>query len=522
MRRPHACVAGPLWRWEGGTIRRKGPNPAEVARLLFPLLCRPIRAVEEKEGLLAAAPQPKCMWCLAMTTCILLIALVTLIAVVQWSAAAEWSGQSSSVQIASSIASASARRQGDEDGVDLGEGGGGRGVGASSAAGLFLPEGSAASDGQTIQDSAAVEPRTTEKTSWQGAGTWYRSDSQQATRRIEDPAKARIKAGWVGEEFAVTGSGGWYSGMYAGGFNGDFVMSREKYRKLARNAPVRVAKYKIQCLDPNPPRGCDLGAATGEKPRGRGWDRVGLVNPRFLASLPETDFVKNFPMFASCAVVGNGGSLLANELGAEIDSHDAIIRFNGGPVRGFERHVGSRTTMRLTNTQHMGFREFDDEVVLQHVTTEPSMVSVVALKRKNPSLRLFVTDGDFHQFVLDTMGDGAASNGFYGLVLADERCEKVTIYGFGRGWDKHGGAGGTGGHALYHYYDSVEPNTSQKGRDDRETPKLLQFVANRAHKFHFGSDWLGMSIDEIIQTIQSGKGLASEPADMNGGNTARL
>ena len=47
-------------------------------------------------------------------------------------------------------------------------------------------------------------------------------------------------------------------------------------------------------------------------------------------------------------------------------------------------------------------------------------------------------------------------------------------------------------------------------------------MANRAHKFHFGSDWLGMSIDEIIQTIQSGKGLASEPADMNGGNTARL
>ena len=63
------------------------------------------------------------------------------------------------------------------------------------------------------------------------------------------------------------------------------------------------------------------------------------------------------------------------------------------------------------------------------------------------------------------------------------------------------GLGSAGGHALYHYYDDVEPNTSQKGRDDRETPKLLQFIARRADKFRFGADWTGMSIEEVRETL---------------------
>ena len=41
--------------------------------------------------------------------------------------------------------------------------------------------------------------------------------------------------------------------------------------------------------------------------------------------------------------MGNGGSLLLNEMGKEIDSHEAVIRFNGGITKGFESWVGIAT-----------------------------------------------------------------------------------------------------------------------------------------------------------------------------------
>jgi hypothetical protein len=43
-----------------------------------------------------------------------------------------------------------------------------------------------------------------------------------------------------------------------------------------------------------------------------------------------------------------------------------VIRFNGGITKGFEQHVGSKTTVRLANTQHLGV--FESEVGLARFT----------------------------------------------------------------------------------------------------------------------------------------------------------
>uniref|UniRef100_A0A7S4B4M6 Uncharacterized protein n=1 Tax=Chrysotila carterae TaxID=13221 RepID=A0A7S4B4M6_CHRCT len=50
-----------------------------------------------------------------------------------------------------------------------------------------------------------------------------------------------------------------------------------------------------------------------------------------------------------CALVGSSGSLLGRGQGAQIDQAQAIFRINEALVKKFERDVGSRTTVRISN-----------------------------------------------------------------------------------------------------------------------------------------------------------------------------
>ncbi|XP_039212391.1 CMP-N-acetylneuraminate-beta-galactosamide-alpha-2,3-sialyltransferase 4 isoform X1 [Crotalus tigris] len=48
-----------------------------------------------------------------------------------------------------------------------------------------------------------------------------------------------------------------------------------------------------------------------------------------------------------CAVVGNGYRLRNSSMGEVINKYDIVIRLNNAPVHGYERDVGTKTTMRL-------------------------------------------------------------------------------------------------------------------------------------------------------------------------------
>jgi hypothetical protein len=48
---------------------------------------------------------------------------------------------------------------------------------------------------------------------------------------------------------------------------------------------------------------------------------------------------------AKVVLVGNGPSILAQELGEQIDEFDEIVRFNDYVTAGFERHTGNKTTL---------------------------------------------------------------------------------------------------------------------------------------------------------------------------------
>uniref|UniRef100_A0A8C2R4S4 ST3 beta-galactoside alpha-2,3-sialyltransferase 3 n=1 Tax=Capra hircus TaxID=9925 RepID=A0A8C2R4S4_CAPHI len=49
-----------------------------------------------------------------------------------------------------------------------------------------------------------------------------------------------------------------------------------------------------------------------------------------------------------CIIVGNGGVLANKSLGSRIDDYDIVVRLNSAPVKGFEKDVGHKTTLRIT------------------------------------------------------------------------------------------------------------------------------------------------------------------------------
>ncbi|XP_067826890.1 CMP-N-acetylneuraminate-beta-galactosamide-alpha-2,3-sialyltransferase 4-like, partial [Heptranchias perlo] len=48
-----------------------------------------------------------------------------------------------------------------------------------------------------------------------------------------------------------------------------------------------------------------------------------------------------------CVVIGNGYTLRNSSLGETINKYDIVIRLNNAPMRGYEKDVGNKTTLRI-------------------------------------------------------------------------------------------------------------------------------------------------------------------------------
>ncbi|KAG7258284.1 hypothetical protein CRUP_013549, partial [Coryphaenoides rupestris] len=107
---------------------------------------------------------------------------------------------------------------------------------------------------------------------------------------------------------------------------------------------------------------------------GMGWSRVVPRRPLAPAGTGAE--------FDTCAVVMSAGAMLNSSLGKEIDSHDAVLRFNAAPTEGYERDILARPL------HHFNSSSLYRDVTL--VAWDPAPYSVDLSKwYENPDYDLF-------------------------------------------------------------------------------------------------------------------------------------
>jgi len=182
--------------------------------------------------------------------------------------------------------------------------------------------------------------------------------------------------------------------------------------------------------------------------------------------------------FKTCAVVGNSGVVLLRENGAEIDAHDAVLRINMAPVRGFEHYVGKKTTFNIVNSHNVrellqGLRHWtgsqspeggEQRLVMFETASHFARYHLCQplLKKfpqANPILLNPIFSNRAHRvwvqlkYLLEQKENNQYNrkpmSGFFAVFFALNVCDRVSLYGFDAYTSKKRSY-------RYHYFDNVQ------------------------------------------------------------------
>lgn len=183
--------------------------------------------------------------------------------------------------------------------------------------------------------------------------------------------------------------------------------------------------------------------------------------PQFESIFPKIPFKKviskKIPLKNDCALVSSAASINNSNSGQDIDKHQLVIRFNDAPTQGFETDVGSKTTIRILNSQVLSRSDFN----ITDLKFANSINIVWDPSHYDANLKEWIEKPDFkfwpnyrkcrlehpeipfyvlHPKVLwnawdilqkttiNKMPKTPPSSGFIGLILLVQICKSVSLY----------------------------------------------------------------------------------------------
>ncbi|XP_068077772.1 ST3 beta-galactoside alpha-2,3-sialyltransferase 3a isoform X4 [Danio rerio] len=241
------------------------------------------------------------------------------------------------------------------------------------------------------------------------------------------------------------------------------------YPKFSKPAPM--------FLDPNYKRLSKISSYPppfGVRTQERIIDNI-LAATRSYSLGPELDSIP----CKKCIIIGNGGILFNKSLGTKIDQYDVVVRLNEAPVAGFEKDVGSKTTMRITYPEGAIQRaeryeksslfvlsafKSNDFKWLRHMVYKDRLwrmdgfwKSVARVVPRAPQdMRIlnpyFIQEASFRLIGLPhnngLMGRGNIPTlGTVAITMALHNCDEVAVAGFGYDMNTP--------HAPLHYYEKL-------------------------------------------------------------------
>uniref|UniRef100_A0A8C5MD13 Beta-galactoside alpha-2,6-sialyltransferase 2 n=1 Tax=Leptobrachium leishanense TaxID=445787 RepID=A0A8C5MD13_9ANUR len=140
---------------------------------------------------------------------------------------------------------------------------------------------------------------------------------------------------------------------------------------------------------------------------------------------PQTPLSLLYPRgLSSCAVVSSAGAILNSSLGAEIDAHDAVLRFNSAPTRNYERDVGNKTTMRIINSQWYHKPDYNlFPPYERHRKMNPKQPFYILHPKFTWELWKIIQENSNEK-----IQPNPPSSGFIGILIMMSMCQKVHVY----------------------------------------------------------------------------------------------